>query len=76
LSKSFIRINELKEKIIYLYCLSVNYNNRSLAVGNDSQNGIIAGDWQRAAIIHELNIHSDEQYNSWALFFIDHNMVI
>jgi hypothetical protein len=36
----FIRINKIKEKIIYFYSLSVNYNNRSPAVGNDSQNGI------------------------------------
>jgi hypothetical protein len=40
LSKGCSRINTLKEKIIYFYSLSVNYNNRSPAVGNDSQNGI------------------------------------
>jgi len=33
--KGFIRINKLKETIIYFYPLSVNYNNRSSAVGND-----------------------------------------
>jgi hypothetical protein len=40
------------EKIIYFYCLSVNNNNRSPAVGNDSQNGINCC-W-RAAIIYKL----------------------
>jgi hypothetical protein len=38
--KGFIRIDNLKEKIIYFYCLSVNDNNRLPAVGNDSQKGI------------------------------------
>ena len=51
-SKGFIRINKIKEKIIYFYSLSVNYNNRSPAVGNDSQNGINCR--RRAAIIYEL----------------------
>jgi hypothetical protein len=51
--KGFSRINKLNEKIIYFYCLSINYNNRSPAVGNDSQNGINCC-W-RAAIIYELN---------------------
>ena len=50
--KGFIRINKIKEKIIYFYCLSVNYNNRSPAAGNDSQNGIDCR-W-RAAIIYKL----------------------
>jgi hypothetical protein len=36
----FSRINKQQEKIIHFYSLSVNYNNRSTAVGNDSQNGI------------------------------------
>jgi hypothetical protein len=31
---------KVNEKLIYFYCLSVNYNNRLPAVGNDSQNGI------------------------------------
>jgi hypothetical protein len=31
---------KVNENLIYLYRLSVNYNNRSPAVGNDSQNGI------------------------------------
>ena len=51
--KGFIRINKLKETIIYLYCLSINYNNRSSAVGNDSQNGIHC--WRQAAIIYKLH---------------------
>ena len=51
-SKGFIRINKIKEKIIYFYSLSVNYNNRSPAVGNDSQNGIHCRWW--ATIIYEL----------------------
>jgi len=51
-SKGFSRINLVKEKIIYFYCLSVNYNNRSPAFGNDSQNGIHC--CRRAAKICEL----------------------
>jgi hypothetical protein len=43
---------KLKEKIVYLYCLSVNYNNPSPAVGNDSQNGIHC--CRQAAIIYKL----------------------
>jgi hypothetical protein len=43
---------KLKEKIIYFYCLSVNYNNRSSAVNNGSQNGIHC--YQQATIIYEL----------------------
>ena len=39
-SKGFIRINKIKENIIYFFSLCVNYNNRSPAVGNDSLNGI------------------------------------
>jgi hypothetical protein len=35
-SKGFIRINKIKEKIIYFFSLlCINYNNRSPAVGND-----------------------------------------
>jgi hypothetical protein len=54
-SKGFIRINKLKEKLIYLYCLSIYNNNRSPTVGNDSQNRIHC--WWRAAItiIYELH---------------------
>ena len=51
-SKGFSRINKIQEKIIYFYSLSVNYNNRSPAAGNDSQNGINCR--RRAAIIYEL----------------------
>ena len=51
-SKGFSRINKLKEKIIYFYSLSVNYNNQSLIVGNDSKNSIHC--YWRAAIIYEL----------------------
>jgi len=52
-SKGFSWINILKEKIIYFYHLSNNYNNRSPAVGNDSlQNSIHC--CQRAAIIKEI----------------------
>ena len=51
--KGFSRINKLNEKIIYFYCLSINYNNHSPAVGNVSQNGIHCCRW--AAIIYELN---------------------
>jgi hypothetical protein len=31
---------QIKGETYYFYCLSVNFNNRSPAVGNDSQNGI------------------------------------
>jgi hypothetical protein len=34
LLKGFIRINKMQEKLIYLYCLSANYNNRSLAAAH------------------------------------------
>ncbi len=51
-SKGFIRINKIKEKKIYFFSLSVNYNNRSPAVGNDSQNGIHCSWW--ATITYEL----------------------
>ena len=39
-STGFSRINKLKEKIFYFYHLSNYFNNRSPAVGNDSQNRI------------------------------------
>ncbi len=51
-SKGFSRINKLKEKIIYFYSLSVNYNNHSPAFGNDSQKGIHCH--QRATITYKL----------------------
>jgi len=41
--------------MINFYSLSVNYNNRSQAVGNDSQNGIHC--CRRAAIIYELTLY-------------------
>jgi len=50
--KDFSRINKIKEKILYFYSLSVNYNNSSPAVGNDSQNVINCR--RRATIIYEL----------------------
>jgi hypothetical protein len=51
-SKGFIRINKIKEKIINFLSLCVNYNTRSPAVGNDSQNGINCR--RQATIIYEL----------------------
>ena len=51
-SKGFSKINRIKETIIYFYSLSVNYNNRSPAIGNESQNGINCR--RRAIIIYEL----------------------
>ncbi len=51
-SKGFIRINKIKEKIIYFFSLCVNYNNRSPAIGNDSQNGINCH--RQATIIYKL----------------------
>jgi hypothetical protein len=50
--KGFIKINKIKEKIIYFFSFCVNYNNRLPAVGNDSQNNIHCR-W-RATIIYEL----------------------
>ena len=73
-SKGFIRINKLQEKVIYFYCLSNYFNNRSPAVGNDSQNGI--RQCRRAATIYKKEIHSNEQYYSSELFLIDHNIII
>jgi len=52
LLEGFSRINKLKEKIFYFYSLSVKYNNRSPAVGNDGQNSIHC--CRRVAIIYEL----------------------
>ena len=46
----FCSINKLKEKIIYFYCLSINYNNRSPDISNDSQNSI-----ERTTLIHVKN---------------------
>ena len=48
----FIRINEIKEKIIDFFSLCVNYNNRSPIVGNDNLNGINCR--RRATKIYEL----------------------
>jgi hypothetical protein len=66
---------KLKEKKNYFYCLSVsvNYNNCSPAVGNDSQNGIHCR--RRATIIYELtdNIIMN---NSVARCYNDYNYVI
>ena len=44
-SKRFIRINKIKEKIIYFFSLCANYNNRLPVVGNDSQNNIHCCRW-------------------------------
>jgi hypothetical protein len=51
-SKGFSIINKIKEKIIYFYSLSDNYNNRSPAVDSSSHNGIHRP--QRDAIIYKL----------------------
>jgi hypothetical protein len=67
-SKSFIRINKKKEKIIYFCSISVNYNNRSPAVGNDSQNGINCH--RRAAIIYELTNNILKNNSVAQLYFI------
>ena len=50
--KGLSRINKLKEKIIYFYSLSVDYNNSSPTVSNDSQNCIHC--CQQVAIIYYL----------------------
>ncbi len=39
-SKGLVKNCKVNEKLFYFYPLSVNYNNRSPTVGNDSQNGI------------------------------------
>ena len=66
--KGFSRINKMKEKIIYFYSLSVNYNNRSSAAGNDSQNGINCR--RRAAIIYELTNNISKNNSVARLYFI------
>ena len=66
--KGFSRINKIKGKIIYFYSLSVNYNNRSPAVGNDSQNSINCR--RRAAIIYELTINILTNNSVARLYFI------
>jgi hypothetical protein len=66
-SKGFSKINKIMEKIKYFYSLSVNYNKRSPAVGNDSQSGIHCH--RQAAIIYELinNILLTIQYLGFIL---------
>ena len=52
----------------YFYSLSVNYTNRSPAVGNDSQNSINCR--RRAAIIYELTINPLTNNSVARLYFI------
>ena len=67
-SKGLSRINKIKEKIIYIYSLYVNYNNRLPAVGNDSLNGINCR--RRAAIKYELtNIILKNNIIAWLNFY-------
>ena len=70
LSKGFSRINKIKKKIIYFYSLSVNYNNRSHAVNNDSQNGIHC--CRQAAIKYKLTNNNNilTNNNISRLYFI------
>jgi len=65
--KGFSRINKIKEKIIYFYSLSVNYNNRSPAAGNDSQNGINC--CRRATIIYKLTNNILKNNSAARLYF-------
>ena len=51
-SKGLIYNYKVNEKLMYFYSLSVNYNNSSPAIGNDSQNSINC--CRRANIIYEL----------------------
>ena len=51
--EGFRKKYKVNEKLVYFYCLSVNYNNRSPAVGKDSQKGIHC--CRRAAAIYKLN---------------------
>jgi hypothetical protein len=53
---------------MYFYSLSVNYNNRSPAVGDDSQNGITCR--RRAAIIYELTNNIETNNGIARLYFI------
>ena len=53
---------------MYFFSLCVNYNSRSPAVGNDSQNGINCRQRQRATIIYALT--KDIVTNSIVLSFI------
>jgi hypothetical protein len=54
-------------KLIYFDCLSVNYNNRSPAIGNDSQNSIHC--CRRAAKIYELTNNIVMNNNIARLYF-------
>jgi hypothetical protein len=68
-SKGFSsRINKKKENIIYFYSLSVNYNNRSPVVDNDSQDGIHCRRW--AVIIYELTNNILKNNTISRLYFI------
>ena len=51
--EGFIINYKINEKLIYNYCLYVNYNNRSPTVGNDSPNSIHY--CRQAAIIYKLH---------------------
>ena len=55
-------------KLIYFYCLSVNYNNRSPTIGNDSQNSIDC--CRRAAKIYELTNNIVMNNNIAWLYFL------
>ena len=50
--EGFYQNQSNKGEKIYLYCHSINYNNRSPTVGNDSQSGIHCCCWQQATIIY------------------------
>jgi hypothetical protein len=65
--KGFSRINKIKEKIIYFYSLSVNYNNRSPAAGNDSPNGINC--CRQSAIIYKLTNNILKNNSAARLYF-------
>jgi hypothetical protein len=67
-SKDFSRINKIKEKKKYFFSLSVNYTNRSPAVGNDSQNSINC--CRLAAIVYELTNNILRNNNVSRLYFI------
>ena len=72
-SKGFRRINKQKEKIIYFYYLSLNYNNRLPTVGNDSHG--IHCCWL-AARIYELTkyIVKNNSHGHLATFMHDINL--
>ena len=66
-SKGLVLNYEVNEKFICFCCLSVNYNNLSPAVGNDSQNGINCCWW--ATKVYKLTNNIVMNNNIARLYF-------